>query len=137
MGWKPMVRATFLYHGFPTRASDSRTTADHRFPILQSQNPTRPASPNRNRTRRDLVTESSHRAYRSMRRRDGHRPLAAGVARGDLVVNPLIRLLHPVLELRVRLPAEDLLDQRVVAVPAIDALGCIQVVAALQLDPGD
>src|SRR5262245_52243020 len=66
--------------------------------------------------------------------------LEASVARAprlDLVVNPAIRLLHPVAKPGVGLPAEDLLDEGVVGVATIDALGSRQVVLALELDLGD
>ena len=42
---------------------------------------------------------------------------------GHLVVNPAIGFFHAVAQLGVGLPAEELFDQRVVAVAAVDALG--------------
>src|SRR5688500_12610743 len=49
-----------------------------------------------------------------------------------LVVDPAVGDLEAVAEPRVRLPAEDLVDQRVVAVAAVDALGGVEVVAAFE-----
>src|SRR6266508_1327826 len=56
---------------------------------------------------------------------------------GQLVVDPPVGALEPVLERNRRLPAEQLADERVVAVPAADALGLGQVVPPLELDAGD
>src|SRR5690349_2270983 len=56
---------------------------------------------------------------------------------GHLVVDPAVGLLHAVAELGVGLPAEEFLDQRVVAVAAVHALGGRQVVVPLKLDAGD
>src|SRR5262245_58381121 len=54
-----------------------------------------------------------------------------------LVVDPAVGLFQTVAELRIRLPAEDLVDQRVVAVAAGDALGGVEIVVALELHAGD
>ena len=54
-----------------------------------------------------------------------------------LVVNPGVGLLQPGSQGRIGFPIEILLDQRVVAVAAVDAFGSAQVVIPLQLDPSD
>src|SRR5205085_1354474 len=53
---------------------------------------------------------------------------------GHLIVDPAVGLLHAVAEAGVGLPAEELLDQRVVTIAAVHALGGRQVVVPLQLD---
>ena len=56
---------------------------------------------------------------------------------GDLVVDPLVGLLQAVPQPGVGFPTEDLLDQGVIAVSAVHALGGAQVVVALQFDAAD
>src|SRR3954452_23145509 len=67
------------------------------------------------------------------------RECAPGDARGcrELVVDPRVRPLHALRERGARLPVEPLLDARVVGVPTADALRRIEVVAAVQPNPGD
>src|SRR3954452_15518014 len=74
------------------------------------------------------------------RRRDRRaQPLSDGDAlAGDhLVVDPAVRLLEPVAQRDAGLPTEALEDQRVVRVAAADALGRVELVAAVELDAGD
>ena len=54
-----------------------------------------------------------------------------------LAEDPVVRLLHPTSQTDAGLPAEVLLDQRVVAVATVDALRGVEIVVALQLDTGD
>src|SRR5262249_6000947 len=58
-------------------------------------------------------------------------------ARSHLVVDPLVGLLHAGLETDGGPPAQQLLDQRIVAVAPAHALGRIELVAALEPDTGD
>ena len=51
--------------------------------------------------------------------------------------DPLVGLGHARAQVDFRLPAEHALDQRVVAVAAADALGSIEIVVPLDLDPGN
>ena len=53
-----------------------------------------------------------------------------------LIVDPSIGLFHSVARNAGR-PAEPCLDQRVVAIPAMNALRCIEIVFTLELDAGD
>src|SRR5678815_4392582 len=54
-----------------------------------------------------------------------------------LVVNPGVRFFQTLPQGNVGLPSQIFLDERIVAVPAHHALGCVQIVDALQLDLGD
>src|SRR5918999_5838953 len=60
----------------------------------------------------------------------GHQLTLAGRASCDLLVHPRVRLLEPLLEADLRLPAKALLDEGVVAVSTPDALGSVQLVSA-------
>src|SRR5258708_492432 len=60
-----------------------------------------------------------------------------GLAGGHLVVDPLVGLLHAVLETDGGRPTHQLLDQVVVAVAPAHALGRIELVGALEPDAGD
>ena len=59
----------------------------------------------------------------------------AALAGEILIVNPGVGLLETCAERCVGLPMEIALDQRVVAIAAIDAFGSVQVVLALSLMP--
>src|SRR5688572_11872539 len=67
----------------------------------------------------------------------GETPMLLGLPARHLVLDPAVGDFKAVAQLRVRLPAEDLVDQRVVAVAAVDALGRVEVVAAFELDAAD
>src|SRR5207249_9147133 len=54
-----------------------------------------------------------------------------------LVVDPGIGLLHTIAKSRIRLPAKQLPDQRIVTVAPVDTPGRTQVVTASQLDARD
>lgn len=64
-------------------------------------------------------------------------PNLAPVAGNHLAVNPTVGFLDPHLELRVRFPSKNRLDQRVVRVPAVAPLGRVQLLGSLELDAGD
>src|SRR5262245_25147772 len=63
--------------------------------------------------------------------------LRAGVHLPVLLPDPCIRRRHPLAERNPRLPAEVLLKQRVVAVAAVNPLGCAEIVLPLELHPRD
>src|SRR5207245_2994505 len=71
-------------------------------------------------------------------RRKRHRArLGAGIAVNHLVIDPAVGLLEAVAKAGVGLPAEDLFDEGVVGVAAVDALGGREVVVAFELDAAD
>src|SRR5687768_17807528 len=78
----------------------------------------------------DLVSDFRRRRefQSALRPRHRRRRLLRGRAAAGLVllVDPLVRLLHPVAELGVRLPAVDLAEEGVVAVAAVHALGGVE-----------
>src|SRR3982075_950646 len=84
-------------------------------------------------------SRSPRRGGEALLRRDGAGQGVddGGLARGHLVVDPLVGLLHAVLETDGGRPTHQLLDQVVVAVAAAHALGRIELVGALEPDAGD
>src|SRR5260221_969089 len=54
-----------------------------------------------------------------------------------LIINPRVRLFQTLPEGNVGLPVKILLNERIVTVPAVDPLGRIELVVALELDAGD
>src|SRR5712692_4912390 len=69
---------------------------------------------------------------------DEHLPLGIMLVTADhLVVNPAVGFLQAVAQTDAGFPAQILLNERVVAVTAVHALGRVQVVGPLQLDTGD
>jgi len=66
----------------------------------------------------------------------GHHLLAA-LAALVLLLDPMVGLLETRLEVHFRLPPEHLPDQLVVRVPPTHPLRGVELVVALELDPGD
>src|SRR6266849_1121311 len=61
----------------------------------------------------------------------------ASFASQILVINPTIRFFETCPQRRLGLPTKIFLDQSVIAVPAIHALGRAKIVISLQLDSGN
>ena len=61
----------------------------------------------------------------------------APIAFCHLIINPGVGFFHAIAQPRVRLPSQIFLDQRIVAVAAVDTLWRLQIIGALELNTGN